>query len=190
LLLAGAGAAHASGSCEAGRYKAAGRYAACEHKAFAKFFGGGVAQFDGTISKCRIKYAATWDKLEAKAVGSGATCDAPRFVDNGNGTVTDNLTALQWEKKTNLDSTPNAADRHDADNTYSWSAVGMAADGTAYTDFLANLNGGGCFAGQCDWRLPTVAELLTILSEPYPCGGSPCVDAIFVSLPRVRRHPG
>ena len=36
-------------------------------------------------------------------VGSWASWDVaakqPRFVDNGDGTVTDNLTGLQWEKK-------------------------------------------------------------------------------------------
>jgi len=44
---------------------------------------------------------------------------------------------------------------HDKDNVYSWSAGGAggtAADGTAFTTFLASPNSGGCFAGQCDWR--------------------------------------
>jgi hypothetical protein len=176
LLLAGAGVAHASGSCEAGRYKAAGGYAACEDKALAKFFDGGVYKFQGTISKCRIKYAATWDKLEAKAMGSGTTCDAPRFVDNGNGTVTDNLTALQWEKKTSLDSTLNAADPHDADNTYTWSAAGTAVDGTAYTDFLANLpapHGGSEQVAVVEARVPTASTgarraIRLIPLSPFP----------------------
>ena len=58
----------------------------------------------------------------------------------------------------------------------------------AYTDFLGALNGGtspdgvatsGCFAGHCDWRLPTVEELQTILLAAYPCGTSPCIDSAF-----------
>jgi hypothetical protein len=118
-----------------------------------------------------------WPKLQAKASGTGSTCDNPRFNDNGDGTVTDRLTGLQWEQKTD------DATVHDKDNTYTWSSGGAgntAADGTAFMTFLAALNSGGCFAGQCDWRLPTVAELQTILLAPYPCGtSSPCVDPIF-----------
>lgn len=114
---------------------------------------------------------------------------APRFVDNGDGTVTDTLTRLIWEKKQNLDSTVNLADPHDADNSYSWSTgAPYKPTGTAYTDFLYALNGGtsldgvattGCFTGHCDWRLPTIEELQTILLAPYPCGTSPCIDPIF-----------
>jgi hypothetical protein len=115
-------------------------------------------------------------------------CFATRFVDNGDGTVTDHQTGLQWEKKDNLDSTANTADPHDADNTYTWTASGTEPDGTAYTDFLAKLNNGnsidgttitGCFAGHCDWRLPTSAELQTILLAAYPCATSPCIDPAF-----------
>ena len=79
-------------------------------------------------------------------------------------------------------------------------AITVAPTGTAFTDFLYNLNGGpyGCtsdygythqdggFAGHCDWRLPTIAELQTILLAPYPCGTSPRIDPIFWPPP-VRR---
>jgi hypothetical protein len=82
-------------------------------------------------------------------------------VDNLDGTVTDTLTGLQWEKKANSDNSQNLADPHDADNYYTWSVTGEAADGTVFTAFLATLNN-TCFAGHCDWRLPTRAELLTI----------------------------
>ena len=97
-------------------------------------------------------------------------CASDRFVDNGDGTVTDRLTALQWEKKTN-DSTI-----HDSSNTYSEGTTRGAADGTVFTTFLATLNqNGSCFAQKCDWRLPTVEELQTILLKPYPCD-TPCID--------------
>jgi len=161
--------------CKAGRYKAAAQYSACEQKVLAKLYGGSAALFEERALKCRDKYRATWAKLQAKASGTGSPCDTPRFTDNGDGTVTDHLTVLQWEKKTN------DATVHDKDNSYSWTDAGDAsltdADGTAYTSFLATLNGGGCFAEQCDWRLPTLLELQTIL--PHPCGSSPCIDAIF-----------
>jgi hypothetical protein len=103
----------------------------------------------------------------------------PRFVDNGDGTVTDNMTGLMWEKplaSTDVGCTgiASAPDVRCAQNTYTWSASGVAADGTLFTTFLATLNGGdyydpatgqlvsggpgNCFADHCDWRIPTIAE--------------------------------
>jgi hypothetical protein len=160
-------------ACQNGRYAAAAKYGACEQKVTGKLLAGGdFAKFEEALSKCRVKYTGTWAKLQAKASGTGATCDAARFAVSG-GTVTDNLTGLQWEQKTD------DASVHDKDNLYTWSAPGggfTAADGTAFTSYLATLNSGGCFAGQCDWRLPTRAEFQTILSEPYLCTTSPCID--------------
>jgi hypothetical protein len=129
--------------------------------------------------------------------GGGCLADCLcRFVDNGDGTVTDNQTRLVWEKKTNDSGV------HDRLNAYTWSSSGTAPDGTAFTGFLATLDdpGGGtcssggptggccsnstctdvdCFAGRCDWRLPTLAELQTILLDPYPCGTNPCIAPVF-----------
>lgn len=163
--------------CQHYRYRAAGKYAQCADFARGRAEGGFAVDQSATLSKCRMKYTATWDKLVA-AGGGSATCVGSRFVDNGDGTVTDNLTTLQWETKTDLDGAANALDPHDADNFYTWSATGTAADGTVFTSFLAALNG-SCFAGHCDWRLPTVNELETLLAEPYPCSTSPCIAPIF-----------
>jgi hypothetical protein len=93
-----------------------------------------------------------------------------RFVDNGDGTVSDRHTRLVWDKKTGTVGTPNPSDVHDMNNTYTWSS-GTAPDGTAYATFLATLNNcaspdgttfTGGFAGYCDWRLPSSAELLEL----------------------------
>ena len=66
------------------------------------------------------------------------------------------------------------------DNYYSWSAGGTAADGDAFTNFIDDLNSTG-FAGQHDWRLPTLFELQTIVAtDAVPCGTAPCVaDPLF-----------
>ena len=66
-----------------------------------------------------------------------------------------------------------------------WLELGCP-NGTAFTDFLGSLNScspaGSGFAGHCDWRLPTLEELLTI-SDPSlgECNGGtgPCIDPIF-----------
>lgn len=179
LLTGGAtpAAATPEQSCQAGRYRAAARYSACQQMALSKYFGtGDWPKYQSAAGKCQTKYAAVWPKLRAKTPGS--TCDAERFVGNGT-TVTDNLTGLQWEMKQNLDAVQNLSDPHDADNDYTWSASPPAATGTVFTTFLPTLNGGVCFAGQCDWRLPTTQELQTILLAPRPCGTSPCIDPVF-----------
>lgn len=170
-------AIHAAGTpeetCQKGRYAAAAKYSACQQKAMAKYFAGGDGtKFNVTSGKCQTKYAAIWPKLQAKAPGSA--CDTPRFTDDGT-TVLDNLTGLRWEKKTD------DATLHDVDNVYSWTATPpyTAADGTAFTAFLSALNSGGCFEGQCDWRLPTIAELQTLLLTPSPCSANPCIDPVF-----------
>jgi len=75
-------------------------------------------------------------------------------------------------------------DAHDTNNAYGWSATGTAPDGSAFTIFLAGSTtarastGGsvtGGFVGHCDWRLPSIAELVGI-RDPSACGGGVCID--------------
>ena len=185
-LLVPVRAAHAAATpeqaCQSGRYKAAEKFSACEQKATGKYLASGEASGDQdkleeALSKCRVKYTGTWVKLQTKASGTGATCDASRFSTDGL-TVNDRLTGLEWEV------TDDTGDLRDEDNTYTWSAGGFggtAADGTVFTDFLRNLNdiGGLGYHGQSDWRLPTRAELQTILTGAYLLCTAPCVDAGF-----------
>lgn len=101
-----------------------------------------------------------------------------RFEDVGL-TIIDHQTGLEWEKKDGAGGGADNANPHDVDNVYTWSSTGQDPDGTAFTDFLSNLNSTG-FAGQHDWLLPTVHELQTILRGVYPCLTVPFVDPIFV----------
>lgn len=123
----------------------------------------------------------------AACVLDTSACAEARYVDNGDGTVTDNTTGLQWEKKTD------DASIHDKDNTYTWSESGSDPDGQAFVAFLGTLNncveaGGfppsdvaGGFADHCDWRLPTIVELQTIIDTNAPgcSSGPPCIDPVF-----------
>lgn len=111
-------------------------------------------------------------------------CWATRWVDHGDGTATDNETGLRWELKTD-DSTV-----HDKDDTYTWGSTSAPypPNGTAFTDFIARLNGsadGVCFTGKCDWRLPTIDELQGIVDVSAPgCGsGAPCTTIPGSTVP-------
>jgi Protein of unknown function (DUF1566) len=177
LLVSGRAAWPASpeAACQVGRRKLAAKYATCRQKAYAKLVkqGDSIA-YEYSLGTCVGRFGAAWQKLAQKAIGTGSTCET-RFVDNGDGTVDDVATGLQWEQKTD-DTTV-----HDRDNVYSWSMLSggsTPANGTVFTTFLATLTG-GCFAGHCDWRLPTLAELQTITLAPDPCDTSPCIDGIF-----------
>lgn len=130
----------------------------------------------------------TLSNFKVSLMCAPAFAGSARFVDNGN-SVTDNYTGLQWEKTTNADGIADYNNPTDADNGYSWSSSGTAADGTVFTDFLSRLNACNSldgttmefagFAAHCDWRLPTPAELQTIV-DPALCDAfHACVDPIF-----------
>ncbi len=180
-LLASAAAAHAATpdqKCRAGIVQAKEKYEACVDKFLTKFYSGsgaGPNYDENKLAKCRIKYDAAWLKLQTLV---GTQCDTlGRFNVNGDGTVTDHLTGLIWEVQDDL------GGLHDKDNTFTWSTAADGddsdEDGTVFTTQLATLNG-GCFAGACGWRLPTFAELQTILlPELVPCSVNPCIDPAF-----------
>jgi Protein of unknown function (DUF1566)/Collagen triple helix repeat (20 copies)/IPT/TIG domain len=130
----------------------------------------------------------------------------PRYVANGDGTVTDNQTGLMWQMEAS----------NTLNQNYSWTISSPFADGSLFSDFLAALNGGEwyspdtavysianlgagvagqeipsingannpapCLANHCDWRIPTRAELRTLVEFSEVCPalpGFPCINPIF-----------
>jgi hypothetical protein len=180
LVLAahGAHATLTNGVCLAQKRVAWGDLRKCQAGAEGKALKGKL----GDLAKCQTKFQEKLAKITAKATKATIAC---RYGRNGDGTVTDYDTGLQWEQKDGVDGVPVLSNPHDVDNTYVWSASSTAADGPLFDDFLDKLNRctsadavtlGGGFAGHCDWRLPTVVELQAILEDPFPCGTSPCID--------------
>ncbi len=118
--------------CAKSRDDAATKYAQCHGKALAKIFAtNDLTKLQPALSKCRVKYTDTWAKIQKKAAGTGSRCDTPRFVLNATPfgeTVTDNLTGLVWEKKTDTGGV------HAKDDTYVWSIAtyGFIAGTGAY----------------------------------------------------------
>jgi hypothetical protein len=92
---------------------------------------------------------------------------ALRYMDNGNGTITDLNTGLVWEKKVQ------DGGLHDWSNKYEWSCLAACAPMELtiwdWLDFV-NAEGGVGFAGHNDWRIPNVKELQSIVD--YGVGNS------------------
>ncbi len=80
----------------------------------------------------------------------GVAWPAPRFTDNGDGTVTDNLTGLIWLKNANCFQQRNWSDALSDCN-------GLADGSCGLTD--------GSNAG--DWRLPNRRELFSLVHDEY-----------------------
>jgi hypothetical protein len=99
-----------------------------------------------------------------------------RFIDHEGQTLTDTQTGLTWEKKV-------AGGNWSATCLTEPHGVGSACTWEQATDeWLDILNGwcdscatAGGFAGYNDWRLPTLAELLTIVE----ISRTPAIDAAF-----------
>jgi hypothetical protein len=159
LLLGGFASTHAAAlttpACLAKKLRAWGNLRRCQLIENGKALEGKAS----TLTGCQATFTNAMAKAEAQATAAGIAC---RFGVNGDGTVTDYDTGLQWEQKTTDGSV------HDVSIFYTWSSASPTQpDGTAFTVFLAALNNSmshdgrtisGCFAGHCDWRIPTLED--------------------------------
>ena len=78
----------------------------------------------------------------------GVSSPSPRFTDNGDGTVTDNLTGLVWLKNANCFGAGNWYDALTACNTLNSGECGLTDDSV-----------------EGDWRLPNKRELISITDD-------------------------
>ncbi len=195
LLCAGTalGTQTAQERCDQARVAAWAKYVSCVDGVVAKSAGGVLADVFGVaeFTKCLSTYFRNWAAFQRRSVLTGSTCIASsRFTSTDSGmTVTDALTGLVWEKQDGtVGGSSNLSDPQNVNNQYSWSTgPPYPEDGTAFSTLLSDavtgLNVTG-FAGAHNWRLPTLAELQTILLIACTkigcgCAANPCIDPAF-----------
>jgi hypothetical protein len=99
------------------------------------------------------------------ALQKGVAWPHPRFTDNSNGTITDNLTGLIWLKNANCPNT-----------NRNWPTVlndvaSLNSTGTMNGNDCGDTSNGGTH--KTDWRLPNVRELSSLLDYAFFCSLCP-----------------
>jgi len=152
-------------ACQVAKVTAAAKRADCLAKQQIAALKGKTTNF----KRCEDDFDAAIAAADAEAATQGAAC---RYVDNGNGTITDLNNLLMWEKK----------GAGNVDDKYTWA--------TAMGDWISQVNGTASgaspnpmpqpgLAGYNDWRLPSIVDLQSILLAPFPCSSSPCIETTF-----------
>jgi hypothetical protein len=104
--------------------------------------------YSGTIDYQGVPSAIASDMFDSDKESS-----KPRFTDNGNGTITDNLTGLIWLQNANVAGVRMWADAlTDVEN--------LNRDGTMNGTFAGDKSNGG--SHQKDWHLPNEKELASL----------------------------
>ncbi|HPV39729.1 MAG TPA: DUF1566 domain-containing protein [Spirochaetota bacterium] len=90
----------------------------------------------------------------------GVAWPSPRFTNNGDGTITDNLSGLMWARDANA-----MASLYPSFDTDGTSGDGMVTWQHAL-NYVAMLNGVS-YCGYSDWRLPNQNELMSLENQGY-----------------------
>ena len=164
--------------CEASKLRETGKLASCVMTSLSKTTQTGADPDQTAIDACGDKFADKVTGAETKADGAcpttgdaGAIGDAvgalasdlvkslsgERFIDNGDGTVTDTEQGVDWQKSTAGTGSPSSIDE--------------VRPLCGILPHLSTINSGEGLGGRNDWSLPTVAQLQSILD----CSSSPCV---------------
>jgi len=120
---------------------------------FYRAVGSTNAMSEGKATVPRTGQAEVYRTGDDGDQAKGAAWPVPRFTDNGDGTVNDNLTGLMWARNANIFT-----------NQCNWNTA---------IDLCNNLN----LATHADWRLPNIRELESLLdyarmNPPLPEGHS------------------
>ncbi|MBJ6751675.1 Lcl domain-containing protein [Geomonas anaerohicana] len=111
----------------------------------------------GTVEIPQTGQVTSYAAGDDGAIQTGVAWPNPRFTDNGDQTITDNLTGLMWEKnayKGNYDKAANGV----IVGTFTWQT---ALDTAAFYNNISYL-------GYSDWRLPNINELKSLLNMGAP----------------------
>lgn len=170
--------------CESSKTRETGKLASCLMTSLSKSAATGSDPDQAALDACESKFTGKLATAEDKAAGAcpttgdaAALADSAaafassvkdtlsgvRFLDNGDGTVTDTEQGVVWQKQVAGGDAPNGIDQ-----------LHTAADILAH---LGALNGSSAvegLGGRNDWGLPSLAQMQSILD----CSSPPCV---FVS---------
>lgn len=114
------------------------------------------------MKTARVKPGKTTKVTAVYAAVSGSSSgEKSKYVDNGDGTVTDNVNNLMWQQAASAE-------------YYNWYGSAGVYDATANPDSI-DACGPLALAGYSDWRLPTIDELKTLIKED----ATPKIDTAF-----------
>src|SRR3989338_929461 len=110
----------------------------------------------GTIELPKTGQTTSYATGDDGDLKRGVAWPSPRFTDNGDGTVTDNLTSLAWTKDANAPE-PAACS----------SATPKRGTWQGALNYVACLNTNN-YLGYTDWRLPNINELESLVNAEQP----------------------